>query len=206
MLMTVGMSMSMTSTASPSGEVRLSPPPDPMNWYKVRGCGGPSYIVWLKKGVGMTDMNIMMNYVFKNGAYMQKAPCPILPKNGKCPAHYFPQTQCPACSVGPGPRCLAPCRIQCVPTGTPCPMGAVCDGEPIPTPGGPGDYTGTCPTGQHFSHCGCLCRPNGAIEPQCYEFCPTPGHAGMPTNPGHGCVDNVLCIQGYRWSPTACKC
>lgn len=203
-----GMGGSSTGTISPSGEVSLSQPSDSRNWYKVRGCGGPTDIVWWKKGYPQTDMNIMQNYIFRGGVYVSKTPCPILPMNGKCPPGYMVQSQCPACSVGPGPRCLAPCRIQCVRTGTPCPSNMVCDGGggSIPTPGGPGDYTGTCPKGQHFSHCGCICRDDGSIEPQCYEFCPTPGHGGMRKPPRHMCVENVLCIQGYRWSPTACKC
>jgi hypothetical protein len=89
-----------------------------------------------------------------------------------------------------------------------------------------------CPPGQHFSHCGCICRDNGAIEPLCYQDCekscgpgqrwnwcigkcinknilihdcPPPPSASTMPGPKK-CVDNVFCIRGYHWSPTECKC
>jgi hypothetical protein len=194
----------------PSGEVSLSQPPDPMNWYKVMGCGGPTDIVWWKKGFPETDMNIMQNYVFKGGVYVQKMPCPIIPMNGMCPPGYVVQSRCPSCSVGPGPRCELPCSIQCVKKGTPCPPGAVCDGMGGPPPSMqmceecvPPTYTvqspdasGKCPSYMALRQ-DCT-TGNVASRPQMNEWCPST----KPCPPGST-------LEGYcgpwsgQWAPGA---
>ena len=170
-----------TGSTGPAGEVSLSQPPDPQNWYKIcdkcsdyRWCDGavsPSNCVcvplgappapftcrspvWWKKGFPDGDNNIKKNYTFlpRFNAYIQKDMCPIGPINGCCPNGYKK-----------GQRgCCGPC-----PPGQPCP------------------------------------------ECACQETCEPVQHGGAGNNGGHGnrfCVDNVDCIMGYRWSPTACKC
>jgi hypothetical protein len=85
--------------------------------------------------------------------------------------------------------CVVVCPT-CTP-GTPCPQFCRIDCPPGVVPCGPT----VCRHNQECCNESCgICTPPGGVCTS--QVCP------LPTP----CVDNVLCIRGFRWSPEACHC
>jgi hypothetical protein len=80
-----------------------------------------------------------------------------------------------------GASCGGSCTFVTPPF--PCPQGEICNEPNLPI------LPGEC----EMTAAGCDCVPLGS---------PTPTPTPTPTT----CVDNVLCIRGSHWSPTACQC
>ena len=132
------------------------------------------------------------------------AQCSSVPCGGSCAI-------CPPCTAGSiCPK--APCRLgacetdasnlcQCVPVHTPAPPPTPqCSDGPC---GGPCTIRPPC-TPQPGTAC-----PQFLVLGKCQADAASACHCApvqQPTPTPTPCVDRVLCIRGYHWSPTQCQC
>lgn len=155
-------------------------------------------------------LSLIVALIDLSAAHARPAPtpppqCSSAPCGGSC-------TIFPPCTPGPNTACpdyvlLGECKAdavgacQCVPVQPSTPTPA-----PIPTLNECNPTANNCPAGKE---CNCCCGTWVCMPPYlpcCALPCSAPTPLPTPTATPTPCVDTVLCIIGFHWSPEQCQC